>query len=67
MSECTIRIRENGPLVVSGTYTLVDKDGNAYTVEKETIALCRCGQSHEKPYCDGTHKGCEFIAESLAR
>ncbi|MDQ2730627.1 MAG: CDGSH iron-sulfur domain-containing protein [Armatimonadota bacterium] len=67
MSECTIRIRENGPLLVSGTYTLVDKDGTPYTVEKETIALCRCGHSEEKPYCDGAHKGCEFVAESLAR
>ena len=67
MAECTIKIRENGPLVVSGSFTVVDKDGTAYTIEKETIALCRCGHSEIKPFCDGHHRECGFEAESVAR
>jgi CDGSH-type Zn-finger protein len=64
--DCTIKVNENGPYVVSGTFTLVDKDGNKFTVEKAAVALCRCGQSSEKPFCDGTHKHCNFSGPSVA-
>lgn len=53
--EVTIKIRENGPLLVRGAFRLVDHEG----VELPTgddIALCRCGRSATKPFCDGTHK-----------
>jgi CDGSH-type Zn-finger protein len=54
----TIRCRENGPLVLSGIVRIVDQDGNEYPVPegKERIALCRCGASKNKPFCDGQHK-----------
>jgi CDGSH-type Zn-finger protein len=46
----------------------VDHQGNAFELptDKPAIALCRCGQSKRKPFCDGTHKECGFVAEELA-
>lgn len=69
MSEAlTIRCRENGPLVIKAPVKVVDHLGNEFPlpVGKETIALCRCGQSNNKPFCDGTHKQVAFAAAELA-
>ena len=68
MSEIRIRCRQNGPLVIEGSFVLVDHEGNAFELptHKPTVALCRCGQSKRKPFCDGAHKECGFIAEELA-
>ncbi len=46
--------KKNGPYVVKGLETLRGVDGKSYDV-KEVTALCRCGGSKNKPYCDGTH------------
>ena len=54
----TIKIRDNGPLVVDGEFTLVDAQGNEVPVLKK--ALCRCGGSTTKPFCDGTHSKIGF-------
>ncbi len=64
-----IRCRENGPLVIHGPFKLVDHLGNEFTLptEKEHVALCRCGQSKNKPFCDGTHRQCGFAAGELAK
>ncbi len=59
MEPVIIDVRDNGPLIVRGTVTVKDAEGNAYEA-KETVFLCRCGQSAKKPYCDGTHKNCGF-------
>ncbi|HET6386745.1 MAG TPA: CDGSH iron-sulfur domain-containing protein [Armatimonadota bacterium] len=67
MADCTIKVNENGPYVISGSFSLLDKDGNQFELEKEIIALCRCGQSSNKPFCDGTHKSCGFIGPSEAQ
>ncbi|MBX7072139.1 MAG: CDGSH iron-sulfur domain-containing protein [Pirellulales bacterium] len=63
-----IRCRPNGPLVIEGPVTVVDHQGNPFPInqDKPLVALCRCGQSGKKPFCDGTHKTCGFIAEELA-
>ena len=63
-----IRYRENGPLVVPADVVIVDHLGNAFTIPvgKSTIALCRCGQSANKPFCDGSHKQCDFQAAQIA-
>ena len=51
-----ITIRPNGPLRVSGAVKLQDADGNAVDLGgREVFALCRCGASSKKPFCDGTH------------
>ncbi|MSO83533.1 MAG: CDGSH iron-sulfur domain-containing protein [Acidobacteria bacterium] len=52
----TIRLRKNGPYVVdSDDVLVVDWNGSPYTVERRPVALCRCGASATKPFCDGTH------------
>ena len=68
MSNVTIRLRDNGPLVVEGPFTLVDAAGTTFTIpaDKPAVALCRCGQSANKPFCDGSHKGCNFQAANRA-
>ena len=58
---------ENGPfLVTGGRFSLVDAEGDEFPVEKETIALCRCGASTRKPFCDGTHSKVGFEAAERA-
>ncbi len=54
----TITIRDNGPLVVDGEFRLVDAQGNEVPIVKK--ALCRCGGSTTKPFCDGTHSKIGF-------
>jgi CDGSH-type Zn-finger protein len=55
---------KNGPLLVRGPFELVDQDGNTIEVRRKVVALCRCGKSRMKPFCDGTHKATRFKAES---
>lgn len=62
----TIKVRESGPYLVRGKVTLTDADGNIYTVEGPNIALCRCGGSQTKPFCDGSHKVNGFCATERA-
>ena len=54
----TIKIKDNGPYVVEGEFRLVDAQGNEVPVMK--AALCRCGGSTTKPFCDGTHSKIGF-------
>ena len=54
-----IRASENGPLLVSGGVRILDADG-AVLYEGEKAALCRCGGSGNKPFCDGTHEEIGF-------
>lgn len=59
-----VRIRPHGPFVVTGPITLVDTEGQSYDLTgKESVALCRCGASANRPFCDGSHKGCGFESE----
>jgi CDGSH-type Zn-finger protein len=60
----TIKIRDNGPLVVDGDFQLVDAAGNEVPILKK--ALCRCGGSTTKPFCDGTHSKIGFQGASAA-
>jgi CDGSH-type Zn-finger protein len=63
-----IRCRENGPLVIKAPLSIVDHLGNAFVIPtgKEMIALCRCGHSANKPFCDGAHKTTGFSAANTA-
>ena len=65
MGDVTIEVIKNGPYIVKGVVQLQDADGNVYPVEKR-IALCRCGASTEKPFCDGTHSKIGFQAAEKA-
>ena len=55
-TEVTITTKVNGPYIVKGNVKLLDADGNEIKVEREVIALCRCGESSKKPFCDGAHR-----------
>lgn len=66
MSETVIKTRLNGPLLVTGPVKLIDHEGNVYDLTgKENVALCRCGMTKRRPFCDGTHKSCDWVAEDL--
>lgn len=56
---------DNGPLRIVGEITLVDAAGNAIETKAQTF-LCRCGQSSNKPFCDGTHNKVGFKNEVRA-
>lgn len=58
----TMRMKPNGSIRVTGTVDFVDAEGNV--IESKTdFSLCRCGESKEKPYCDGSHRDAGFVAE----
>lgn len=55
-AEVTIVACTDGPLLVRGAAAIVDSDGEPIAQRRRTVALCRCGVSTIKPFCDGTHK-----------
>jgi CDGSH-type Zn-finger protein len=65
MNHATITPTDNGPYLVQGTVTLQDAEGNTYEATG-TIALCRCGRSASKPFCDGSHEKTYFTAVNRA-
>ena len=65
MADVTIEIIKNGPLIVKGAVDLKDSNGNPYPAQNR-MALCRCGASTEKPFCDGTHSKIGFQAAESA-
>jgi CDGSH-type Zn-finger protein len=63
----TIKVRQNGSLLVDGDdVTLIDWNGNPYPIAKRPFALCRCGRSERKPFCDSSHNRCGFQAAEAA-
>ena len=65
-----IKVRDDGPYKVTGPVRIVDADGGVFEVEEgRPVALCRCGQSKTKPFCDATHKeaGFESCVRAAAR
>ena len=58
-SQTEVQVIPGGPLIVLGTVTVKRKDGSS-EIKENRCALCRCGASSNKPYCDGTHKTIEF-------
>jgi len=58
-----IKVRDNGPYKVTGPVEIVDAEGNRFAVDADRpIALCRCGRSQTKPFCDASHKAAGFDA-----
>lgn len=60
-SETIVETTKNGPLLVYGNISIKDSEGNI-TKKHKVTALCRCGSSENKPFCDGTHTKIGFIA-----
>jgi 3-phenylpropionate/trans-cinnamate dioxygenase ferredoxin subunit len=63
--EISITPTDNGPYIVKGPIRLIDMDGHEFEVKGESLALCRCGGSARKPFCDGTRAKIGF--QSVAR
>jgi CDGSH-type Zn-finger protein len=58
-----IKVRDNGPYKVTGPVRLVDVDGNRWELPPgESFALCRCGRSRTKPFCDKSHRETGFAS-----
>jgi CDGSH-type Zn-finger protein len=62
MRDVVITPYRDGPLIVRGPVRMSDQDGNEIATGRETIALCRCGKSRMRPFCDGTHNATRFRA-----
>jgi CDGSH-type Zn-finger protein len=58
----SVTLYENGPLILRGEVSLLAMDGTAIEPGRRTVALCRCGYSAIKPFCDGSHRRAGFIA-----
>lgn len=62
-----IKVLQNGPyLIDSNDASLIDWNGQSYRIAKQPFALCRCGGSTTKPFCDGTHSRIAFQASEAA-
>lgn len=59
MTDLVIEIRDNGPYRIRGGVTVRDAGGNVFETDG-VVALCRCGLSPKKPFCDGTHRSAGF-------
>lgn len=63
-----IIVKDNSNLQMEGDVELFDQKGNKFDLAgKKTIWLCRCGQSKNKPFCDGAHKAGNFTSEVNAK
>ena len=51
-----IKVRDHGPYKVTGPIRLIDVDGREWDVGEGPVALCRCGHSRTKPFCDRSHR-----------
>lgn len=63
MSEPIIEAKKDGPNLVKGPLKLIDASGKETLLDRPWVALCRCGQSNNKPLCDGTHGKVGFKAD----
>lgn len=63
----TVRLRKNGPYVIEAEdVRVIDWEGAEYAIGRRPVALCRCGASSNKPFCDGTHGRIGFQAAEAA-
>ncbi|TDE06142.1 CDGSH iron-sulfur domain-containing protein [Flavobacterium hiemivividum] len=66
MSKTKLIINNNGSIKIEGDFEILDCEGKVYGLEGRTaLGLCRCGQSVNKPFCDGSHRN-SFDHESKA-
>jgi len=62
-----IKVRDDGPYKVTGPVQIIDVDGRPFALAAgDTVALCRCGQSADKPFCDGSHRAAGFCSRVRA-
>lgn len=67
MDDVVVQVRENGPYKITGPVTIVDAEGREFVLpEGSAVALCRCGHSETKPFCDASHRRIGFVADDTA-
>ncbi len=66
MADTKITVNASGPYIIRGPIELLDGSGAAWKIEQEVVALCRCGHSANKPFCDGSHRTNAFDADTRA-
>lgn len=67
MPETKITVSKNGPLRIEGEFAICDPQGTSYGLAGRTaVSLCRCGNSANKPFCDGSHNRVGFQHEPVA-
>lgn len=67
MADVEIKVRANGPYKVTGPARIVDAEGREFVLPGgSSIALCRCGHSATKPFCDKSHRRVGFVADDVA-
>lgn len=68
MAATKVTVNHNGSIRIEGDFEIVDPEGRPFGLAgRTTIGLCRCGQSANKPFCDGSHKACGFADIVAAR
>lgn len=61
MAACRITVNHHGGLRIEGDFEIVDPEGRTIDLRgRRSVALCRCGASRQKPFCDGTHNTVHF-------
>lgn len=55
-TQVEVTLCPRGPMLVRGADTIVDDEGRTHPVERPVVAVCVCGKSQRRPWCDGTHK-----------
>lgn len=67
MAATRVTVQNNGSLRLEGDFEIVDQEGKSFGLAGRTrVTLCRCGQSSNKPFCDGSHKACGFQSVLVA-
>ena len=69
MGDCEITVSSDGPFRISGKEIVIkDADGKVFDLAgRDKVALCRCGASGNRPFCDGSHKKISFQCKPAAR
>ncbi len=62
-NETKLSLMNNGPIIVEGNFRILTADGKQVLLEGTKAALCRCGMSANKPFCDGAHARNRWTAE----
>ena len=65
-ARASIALYKDGPYLVRGEFEIVGQDGRRIDAGRRTVALCRCGKSRMRPFCDGTHRSANFCAPGVA-
>ncbi len=64
MADIVVTVRKNASYKIDGPIRVVDAEGNEFALSEGPVFLCRCGNSENKPFCDGSHRRVGFDADT---